>query len=72
MEDNFTGDYSLAFMALDLLLRGQQDGGVGKLADHWREIGGGADPNAAFQKTFGKSLGQFYADFEAYRARGFR
>ena len=60
MEAAFNGDYSLAFMALDLLLRDKPDGGVGGLTTYWKEIGKGSGPDAAFLIAFGIPKSEFY------------
>lgn len=65
--------YQLGFMAVDYLTPPDQprSAGVKLLAAFWSAIGRGKTWRQAFQSVFGKSVDQFYAEFEAYRSRGF-
>lgn len=65
-------EYSLAFLAVESLVAGLPENGLPALVSYWRGIGDGKGADVAFQGAFGRSKSQFYADFEAYRARGFR
>lgn len=65
-------NYSLSFLAMDLLTRDLSEKGVPALVRYWREIGMGSGPDAAFIIAFGKTRPEFYAVFEAWRVRGFQ
>lgn len=65
-------NYSLSFLAMDLLLGDKPDRGVGALTTYWREIGKGSGSDAAFIIAFGKTRAEYYSEFEVYRARGFQ
>ena len=62
-----SGGYTLGFLASEYL-----ENLVGPDAlrqGFWKSLSGGANWRQAFAATFGVSLEQFYADFEAYRLR---
>ena len=65
-------NYSLSFLAMDLLFGDKPDRGVGALTTYWREIGKGSGPDAAFIIAFGELKVDFYKRFEAHRAGGFQ
>lgn len=65
-------EYALGFLAVEKLCADLPDGGSAKLMEFWSAVGRGEDWRAAFEETFDKDVGQFYSEFENYRARGFK
>lgn len=65
-------EYALGFLAVEKLTADSPDGGSAKLMEFWSAVGKGEDWRVAFEKTFDKSVDQFYSEFEDYRARGFK
>jgi hypothetical protein len=57
--------YPLSALACDYLVGGSQ--GVGKFASYFTLLGQGLSWPQAFERSYGKSVGQFYSDFVAYR-----
>jgi uncharacterized protein (TIGR03437 family) len=64
-----TGGYSLMFMAVDFMTAKV---GLTPLGAFWASIGQGAKWQEAFQSAFGKTIDQFYLDFESYRSVNLR
>jgi hypothetical protein len=56
--------YPLSFIAVDFLTR---ERGLGALIQFWSAIGKGNAWPVAFETAFGRTVEQFYAEFEAYR-----
>lgn len=65
-------NYSLGFLAVEFLTRNLADGGIPALINFWQELGQGTNWRNTFGKSFGRNPEQFYGEFEAYRARGFK
>ena len=61
--------YALGFMAVDFLA--DNFGGLLALVSFYDEIGPGTTWQDAFWSTFGISIDEFYAEFEAYRIANF-
>lgn len=61
--------YSLGFLACDYLIRPSQTriSGAKSLAQFWGAIGSGKTWQQAFKMIFGKSIDDFYSEFEQYR-----
>lgn len=64
-------EYPLGFLAVEYLMVGKPNGGIGDLTEFCQQVGRGTPWQEAFESSFGKSPEQFYSEFEAYRARGF-
>ncbi|MBI3648402.1 MAG: hypothetical protein HY240_06610 [Actinobacteria bacterium] len=64
-----TNDYSVAFLAVEDLVR---RAGEGSLKRFWLGYQSRGKVPAAFQEAFGVRIDRFYAAFAAYRARGYR
>jgi hypothetical protein len=60
--------YGLSCLASDYLTL---TSGLGSLAAYYGAIGRGLPWQQAFQQAFGITIETFYADFAAYRSRGF-
>lgn len=65
-------EYALGFLAVEKLCAPYPDGGSAELMEFWTAVGRGEDWRFAFEETFDKSVDQFYIEFEAWRAGGFR
>lgn len=65
-------NYSLAFLACEFMTRGLPDSGLPALVKFWEQLGKGTGWADAFEPAFKKKPGDFYTEFEAYRARGFQ
>ena len=61
--------YPLGFMATDFLV--DNFGGLPALVSFYDAIGPGTTWQDAFWSTFGLSVDEFYAEFEAYRLENF-
>lgn len=68
----YADEYSLGFLAVEKLTADWPNGEIDRLMKFWSAVGSGGDWREAFADTFGKRLEVFYADFELYRARGFK
>lgn len=56
--------YDIGFVAVDFLIAGL---GEPSLITFWDGIGHGATWEVAFERAFGRTVQEFYSDFEAYR-----
>jgi hypothetical protein len=71
-EDGDADEYSLATVAIELLVQGKPDSGIGAIMDYWKAVGTGVEFDEAFAGAFGTSPQEFYSKFEAYKASGFK
>lgn len=68
----YADEFSLAFLAVEYLVKDLPDKGIPALADYWRKIGQGFSKQSAFEEAFGKRQEVFYREFEPYRQQGFK
>ncbi len=63
----YADEYSLARLAVELLVKDLQDGDIQGMAKFWEYIGKGVPWQTAFQDSFGKTPDEFYSEFENWR-----
>jgi hypothetical protein len=65
----YADEYSLGFLATEYLVKDLPNNGIAALTGFWQEVGRGNPWQTSFQSSFGKTLDQFYAEFESVRPR---